>query len=116
MKGKLVQNGGMNERSERDRIAETSLPGANVFRLRAPLGGENLNGERHSIRGSVFGVATGPMLAKRFRAESGYEETGKLPLKKLNSGKHGTRIPEKISMNDPGTDHRAFKRQIGCVK
>jgi hypothetical protein len=116
MKGKVVQNGGMNKRSERAPIAETSLPGENVFRLRTSLGGENLNGERHSIRGSVFGVATEPTPVMQFRAENGYEKTEESPHNQFNPGKHGTRIPERISMNDPGADHRAFKRQIGCVK
>jgi len=116
MKGKTVQNGGMNQRSEGAGIAKTSRQGGNVFRLRSPLGGEILNGERHSIRGSVFGMAAGPTPPTQLRSENGYEETGKSPLNQFNSGKHGTRIPEEFSMNDPGTDHRAFNHQIGCVK
>jgi hypothetical protein len=116
MRGKLVQNGGMNQRSERTQIAEALRRGENAFPLHAPHGGGILNGERHLIRDSVFGMATGPMPVTRFRAENRYEGTGRSQFKKLNSGKHDTRIPEKISMNDPATDHRAFNHQIGWVK
>jgi hypothetical protein len=116
MKGKLVQNGGMNERSERARIAETSLPGENVFRLRAPLGGENLNGERRSIRGSVFGMAAGPTPPTQHRPENEYEETEKSPFKKLNSGKHRTRIPKEFQRPDPAPDHRWSKNQLRSLE
>ena len=116
MKGKLVQNGGMNERSERARIAETSLPGENVFRLRAPLGGENLNGERRSIRGSVFGMAAGPTPPTQRRPENEYEETEKSPFKKLNSGKHRTIIPKEFQRPDPASDHRWPKNQLRSLE
>jgi hypothetical protein len=116
MKGKAVQNGGMNQRSERARIAETSLPGENVFWLRAPLGGGILNGERHSTRGSVFGMATGPTPPTQLRSENGYDETGKSPHNQFNSGKHRTIIPKEFQRPDPAPDHRWSENQLRSLE
>jgi len=116
MKGKAVQNGGMNQRSERARIATASRQGENIFRLRSPLGGGILNGERHSTRGSVFGMATGPTPPTQRRPENEYEETEKSPFKKLNSGKHRTIIPKEFQRPDPASDHRWPKNQLRSLE
>jgi len=112
MKGKTVQNGGMNQRSEGAGIAKTSRQSGNVFRLRSPLGGEILNGERHSIRGSVFGMAAGATPPTQLRSE----KTGKSPLNQFNSGKHRTIIPKEFQRSDLAPDHRWSKNQLRSLK